>query len=379
MPISSQERLYDLVKICESMTWYESPESISEQTVSALLEAVGCECASIHLLDTSGDYIVQWATCGMPTSYSVQHEERLSITTGRMQQIMKTHQPIVTDFQHPDPVDQIPSGPIDFDCAVSVPILAKDEVLGMFNLLFKDDDDLKSQDYDYLVDIGRVMGISVQHAKIAQKAIDLELLLERKRLSGELHDNFSQLISLLNMGVETAFLSLDEGELEKLRADLGRIKRAGDEASHMLREEMLSLRTSTDESENLVHKIVEGLERFAEQWGISTEFLPGENLEPLIVSKQTELQFLRILHEALSNVLRHADATNVIVSLYRNMDHLCMRIEDNGAGFNPNSVSRMRLGLRIMRERAESLGGSLTLKSSDGVGTTVFVDVPRCI
>ena len=375
MTNSQQKEFDDLIRICETMAWFEQPQSVGQKTASVLVEALECDCVSIHLLDITGDYIIRWTTYG--EVHNVTPEQRYPKTTGRMLDILETHKPIITNLQHPDPIDQIPAGPMEFKVAISIPILVGDDVLGMYNLVYRDDRKFSEQYIDYLIGLGKVMGISVQHAMVARKTTDLEILLERKRLSVELHDNLSQLVSLLNIGAETALLSLDEGDMEKLRGDILRFQKGGQETARILREEMLSLRESSAETAEMVQEIKESLQRFEQQWAIQTDLQLEQGLEPLVVSKHIELQFMRILHEALSNVLRHAKASRVNVHLYMDADRLCMEIQDNGNGFDPEAVSHQRLGLRIMRERAASLEGNLTLKSNIGEGTSVCVDVQR--
>jgi len=294
-----------------------------------------------------------------------------------MLQMMMTHQPIIMDFLHPDPADSIPDGPIHFRSAVSVPLLAVDDMLGMFTIVYKRHKHWTGQDIEYLIEIGRLLGIAVQHAQTSRKTADLEILLERKRLSAEIHDNLSQLISSLNLGAEAALLSWEEGSSDRLRKDIERIRFTGQEAAQTLREEMLSLRTPSNETEGLIPGVRECLKRFEQQWRIDTDLQVQDGLEPLIVSSQMELQFMRILHESLSNVLRHSTASQVSVLLEGSQGRLSMQIHDNGRGFDPESVSCERLGLRIMHERAESVGGELTIGSRNGSGTTVQVDVPR--
>jgi two-component system, NarL family, nitrate/nitrite sensor histidine kinase NarX len=344
--------------------------------VDLLADAFSCELAFIHLLDVTGDYLLKYAVHGTPPEYS-NSEKRLSMTTGRMLQMMATHQPLVMDFQHPDPADQMPSGPIEYKSAISVPVLAGADMLGMFTLVSKKHRNWKAQDIEYMLLVGRLLGIAVQHAYTARKTTDLAILIERKRLCGELHDNLSQLISSVNLGAETALLSWEEGNIDRLRGDLERIRSVSQEAVQTLREEMLSLRTPSNQTEGLIPGIRESLRRFELQWRIVTDLEVDESLEPLIVSTQMELQFMRILSESLSNVLRHATASRVDVLLRGDQDRFCMQIHDNGRGFDQETVSCEHLGLRIMRERAESLGGELLVTSDNGNGTTVRIEVPR--
>jgi signal transduction histidine kinase len=84
-----------------------------------------------------------------------------------------------------------------------------------------------------------------------------------------------------------------------------------------------------------------------------------------------ELQITRIPHESLSNVIRHATASHVSVLLQGNQDRFCIKIHDNGRGFNPDEVSSERLGLQIMRERAMSVGREFSIESSSEFGTSI--------
>ncbi|MDX6503895.1 MAG: hypothetical protein QOE29_1020, partial [Gaiellaceae bacterium] len=90
-----------------------------------------------------------------------------------------------------------------------------------------------------------------------------------------------------------------------------------------------------------------------------------------------DAEVLRIAQEALSNALRHADATLIAVRLHSNEGRMVLEVEDDGAGFDldaPGLRSR-RLGLTSMEERARRLGGVLALRSAPGAGTTVRLEV----
>jgi signal transduction histidine kinase len=91
----------------------------------------------------------------------------------------------------------------------------------------------------------------------------------------------------------------------------------------------------------------------------------------------SETALYRIVQEAMTNVLRHAEAGRVDVLLERRGDHVVVVIEDDGVGFDLDAALQSgRLGLLGMRERAEMLGGSLVIESNAGEGTTIVVEVP---
>jgi len=90
-----------------------------------------------------------------------------------------------------------------------------------------------------------------------------------------------------------------------------------------------------------------------------------------------ETAFYRIVQEALTNAIRHARATHIGVLLERRQDQVIVIVEDNGIGFEPEAALQSgRLGLSGIYERAQMLGGTLTIESGAGTGTTLFVEVP---
>jgi two-component system sensor histidine kinase NreB len=125
--------------------------------------------------------------------------------------------------------------------------------------------------------------------------------------------------------------------------------------------------------------LVAALEQFANKMnteGLSVQFkVVGFGEERLPQDLETSLY--RIVQEALTNVRRHAQASNVGILLRRDDGRVVVIVEDDGVGFTPDQAEKgERLGLVGMRERAEMLGGILTIESSLEEGTTIIVEVP---
>jgi signal transduction histidine kinase len=95
-------------------------------------------------------------------------------------------------------------------------------------------------------------------------------------------------------------------------------------------------------------------------------------------STEVETALYRVVQEAMANVARHACATRADVLLQRRGDLVTVMVEDNGVGFEPEQVRQHgdRVGLLGLEERAEALGGALTVESAPGAGTTIVVEVP---
>jgi signal transduction histidine kinase len=197
---------------------------------------------------------------------------------------------------------------------------------------------------------------------------------ERRSIAQELHDEAGQSLTSLMVG-----LSLLEREIECSERALGRItdlKQTAHEVMEGLHELAVNLRPASLDRVGLIPTLRQQAESFGRQHGVDVQFavlgMEDERLPP-----QVETALYRVVQEALTNVARHAQASHVGVVLERRDDRVLAIIEDDGIGFDPDEVVRRdRLGLFGMRERAEMLGGNLTIESSPGIGTTVFVEVP---
>jgi signal transduction histidine kinase len=126
----------------------------------------------------------------------------------------------------------------------------------------------------------------------------------------------------------------------------------------------------------LVAALRQYIETFCHQHNMIVQF-EAVRLDDTRMPIEVETALYRIVQEALTNVARHAQATQADVILERRGDRLILIIEDNGVGFDPDvAVPGDRLGMVGMKERAEMLGGDLEVESEIGKGTTILVEVP---
>ena len=162
-----QKRLEDLVRLGESTIWSGSPETAYQKTADALAEVLDCDEVYIHLLAVTGEHLTECAAAALGDPAGQQAKDmRLSITTGRMPQMMADHRPIIMDFTNPHPADRIPklATELGYKSAASIPLLAGDDMLGIFSVVYKRHQHWTERDIDYLLAIGRLLGVSVQHA-----------------------------------------------------------------------------------------------------------------------------------------------------------------------------------------------------------------------
>ena len=199
---------------------------------------------------------------------------------------------------------------------------------------------------------------------------------ERLRIAHEMHDGIAQVLGYVNTKVQAANAYLSRGKSEQAAAQLSELAAAAREAYTDVRESIVGLRSLPTGSESLAQVLQEYLERWKQQSGLSTQMQIDHNLGlPVAV----ELQLIRIVQEALANVRKHAKATTVSIDIARRDGRMTARIADDGVGFNPAARTRSdfpRFGLATMRERAESVGGTLRVESEPGSGTTVVFELP---
>lgn len=219
--------------------------------------------------------------------------------------------------------------------------------------------------------------ITIQHALMASRLQTLSIIEERARIAREMHDGLAQVLGYLNLQVQTLEALLAQGKHEAARQELRQMRQAIQSAHADVRENILSLRTTLANDKSLVSAIEEYLREFSIQTGVEAQFI--SDVGELNLASIAEVQLVCILQEALTNVRKHAHATQISVSIKKEISHdaeyICMEISDNGVGFE-SSDSKRNFGLQTMRERANSVEGMLEIHSSLGKGTTVTCRIP---
>ncbi|MFI7438513.1 GAF domain-containing sensor histidine kinase [Nonomuraea indica] len=253
---------------------------------------------------------------------------------------------------------------------LGVPIRDGDEVLGIIFLANKrTEGGFTLADQDLLTLFAAHAAIALTNARLYERGRELAMLEERNRMARELHDAVTQKLFSLRLTAQAAATVLDR-DPARAAAELERVQRLAGEALAELRAVIVELRPAELDRHGLgetLRKHVRLLERLHP---VRVAFDCGE-LPP--VEPAVEVALLRVAQESLHNALRHADATEVSVRLGHAGGRLVLSVRDDGKGFD-QTVSR-GLGLVSMRERAESVGGVMTVESAPGEGTAVSVEV----
>jgi PAS domain S-box-containing protein len=201
---------------------------------------------------------------------------------------------------------------------------------------------------------------------------------ERRRISRELHDHVGQQLAALIMGLNTL-----GGESYEPQSSLNTLRKLQAMADQLARETHTlawGLRPPALDELGLLTALYNYVEEWAERSRVAVDFIStGLDGERLPFAHETALY--RVAQEALTNVLKHSGADRVSFIFERRNDYVLAVIEDNGTGFEvetvmESSLRERRFGLLGMRERAELLGGTLDIESSPTAGTSLFIRIP---
>lgn len=208
---------------------------------------------------------------------------------------------------------------------------------------------------------------------LSRRLVDIQET-ERRYIARELHDQAGQSLSYLLLGL---------GQLEKdvnkpVDTQVKKLKMLTNDILEDLHRLAVKLRPASLDHLGLVPALDQFIKTFADESHLQVHFKSVGLQDADRLPADVETTLYRIVQESLTNVLRHAKASHADVILEHRESSLLLIIEDNGIGFDaelprPND----HMGLLGMQERAEMLGGSFTIESVTGQGTTLFVEVPH--
>jgi two-component system, NarL family, sensor histidine kinase DegS len=197
---------------------------------------------------------------------------------------------------------------------------------------------------------------------------------ERQRLSRQIHDGPAQALSNFILQTEIAMRLMDV-DTTQAREELGNLKASAMGTFQKVRNFIFELRPMMLDDLGLVPTVRRYSDAFKEQTGLDINVTVTGNerrLEPYV-----EVMLFRAIQELLGNASRHAQATMVKILLDLGQERVRVSVDDNGKGFDPESLQNSNnLGLRLIRERAEMLGGNFEIDSNIGKGTRVAFAVP---
>jgi signal transduction histidine kinase len=351
-----------------------SVEEVLQNLVHSSRTLVDTRYAALGIPDGDGGFSA-FLTSGMSDKL-IASLGPLPRTHGMLGAILESPAPFRTHDIHDDPrfTGWWPRGHPDMRSFLGVPIVAHDGVIGAFYLTEKEGaPEFSLADQELIELLASHAAIAVTNARLYEQSRELSVISERNRLALELHDVVSQKLYSLVLTAEAAATLLDR-DADAARTQVGKLQEIAKQALDELRSLIFELRPPDLVQDGLCGALRKHVEVLRRVQSVEIDMEGDLELEP---DPQRDAEVFRIAQEAMQNALRHAQASRVVVRLAGEDGRLRLDILDDGVGFDPQEpeLRSRRLGLTSMEERAQRIGGRLDIRSAQGEGTTVRLDV----
>jgi signal transduction histidine kinase len=219
--------------------------------------------------------------------------------------------------------------------------------------------------------------IAITSARMRENERQGAIVAERERIAREMHDSLAQILGVTHLRLRALLGWPEVGEASRVTTELEDLAQLTEEAYRDVREAILGLRESSRVDRGLVESLRAYLEKYSHQAGVRATLESSLDGEPSL-GPRTEVQVIRVIQEALTNVRKHSGASAVVVRLAELDGTVRIVVDDDGRGFDLTGTlfGRDGYGLHTMRERMELIGGTLTIDSAAGSGTRVIATIP---
>lgn len=360
--------------------------AVLEAALREALDVAGAIAGWVLLLDGETGQLHAAAQRGLDPGADLGAFARRSTGCTCLREVLAEDAPAEVRTGCPASADVLRAGSEESDI-ICVPLRSKGQPLGVLNLLYAQRPEPNDRQRQLLLAIGDQVGVALENARLLAELREKEIVRgqlleqvigaqedERKRIARELHDETGQALT----SVAVMLKSLDSARLsDDVRARVADIQAVAASAVRAVHNLAFELRPSVLDDAGLAPAIEHYAREFAERHRLAVDVqvigIHGRLPAPI------ETALYRITQEALTNIARHAQATNASLLLERRNGSVLLLVEDDGRGFarQPHmSGAREHLGIHGMEERATLVGGKLTIETEEGAGTSVYVEVP---
>ena len=264
----------------------------------------------------------------------------------------------------------------ELQCHATVPLYVDDRRLGLLNVASADWRELTTDELYLLSTVGALVSLAIERTRLAERGAALAAAEERNRIARDIHDTIAQSLAAITMQLESADALLETPNPPRAAETVRRALLLTRSALEEARRSVVDLRSTPLAGRGLIGALRDLPSEIGESHGNSVPIAIESNGFTMSLPSAVEVGLYHIVREALTNVVRHANATAASVRLEEEGGRVNVCIADDGVGFDVARLPAHRFGLLGMSERARLLGGELRITSAPGAGTTLDVNVP---
>lgn len=368
------EQLQSLAEVGNALATEIELPRLLKLVVTRLRELIDARLVFIAMPQEAGETVVETVAGDNADSFVGM---KLDPTRSKTARVLERRRSERVDSLIDDPeVEQQAARYMGARTGLFVPLVVRDRAIGVIVAQDKQQADPRFTDEDVRIAeafaerAAVAIDLSERVARDALRRVVSGQELERQRLARELHDETGQALTSILLGLK----GLEDADDEGLRRSLLGLRELVVSTLHDVRRLAVELRPKALDDFGLVPALERLAETFAEQTSVKVqvEAALGEARLPA----ELETALYRIVQEALTNVIKHANARTVSVVLTKKGEAVAVVIEDDGRGFDPATDPGEGLGLLGMRERIALVEGRVSVESGAGQGTTIAVEVP---
>ncbi len=360
-----------LYKIGTEISAFLELDKILYLVVDKARELLASDVAALCLLDAHEQEMYLAATSGPPDAFSLERGEKILDGLGRgcsCTSPMADGELKVCTSVCPGIRDQYVKS------CLAAPLRTRDKLIGALCVGTRALHQYTERDAELLSALASQAAIAIENATLHGQVRNLAALEERERISKDLHDGIIQGIYATGLGLEDGIQLVDEDPLKAKQ----RLEHAIEDLNDVIkdvRNYIFNLQPKVLHGKNIAQAMADLVKGFRINSLIDADLVADEAIDALL-SQEQKTNLFHVTQEALANVAKHAQASQVRLELLTANQRLVLSINDNGVGFDPGKTSAQGQGLRNMANRVKVLEGDLAIESAIGRGTHLVVTIP---
>ena len=363
------EALYEVSAFLASANTIEELSRGFSQRVRAVMKA---DAVAVRWSDDANQRYLMLASDCFPQEM-VEEERSLIVgacACGNLQPDARTRVIPILSHEAAPMRDCIRAG---YQSLVSVPVRLQQRLIGEIDLFFRSDVKLGPEEVELLDALASHLASALEGLRAAALEREAAVGEERALLARELHDSIAQSLAFLKIQVQLLRSASDKAQASQVQLALNELDVGLRESINDVRELLVHFRTRTN-TDDIEAALQETLQKFKHQTGLPAVLEVSGHGLPLPADVQ--VQVLHVVQEALSNVRKHAQASQVSLDVVKGAQWRFM-VRDNGQGFDTQRLhGDLHVGMKIMQERAGRIGATVLAVSQPGQGTTLTLTLP---